>query len=326
MDTEIIERLTGRIHSNEYKHIYAMAVVKNGALVHEAYFNDRDRNSRIKTHSITKSVTSLLIGIAIDQGHMAGLDEPVMTYLPDYEKYIDDPRKNTITIEHILTLRTGWKWDEQSVIYDDPENSHYWMEESDDWLRYVIEKPLADEPGARFVYNTGAVHLLSGVIKNATGMYANEYAEKVLFEPLGITEYRWITDNKGYPCTGGSNGGLCLNARDLAKIGAMMMNGGEWNGKQVVPKAWLHESTRGRFQVGNIQKFGYLWWSGSFKIKGTRFDHYQASGYGGQMVHMVPDLDLIIVFQSWSRDEGSDILAPLLMTYNAAIMSGGERQ
>ena len=198
------------------------------------------------------------------------------------------------------------------------------MEESDDWLRYVIEKPMSDEPGARFVYNTGAVHLLSGVIKNATGMYASKYAEKVLFEPLGISEYRWITDNKGYPCTGGSNGGLCLNARDLAKIGLMMLRGGEWNGKKVVPGAYLGEATRSRFEVGNIQKFGYLWWSGFFKIRGRVFDYVQASGYGGQMLHLVPDLDLIIVFQSWSRDEGSDILAPLLMTYNAAIKGSEE--
>jgi CubicO group peptidase (beta-lactamase class C family) len=163
IDTETIELLTGRIHNNKYKHIYSMAIVKNGALVHEAYFNGRDRDSRIKIHSITKSVTSMLIGIAIANGKIGGLDETVMTYLPDCEKYVDDPRKNAITLEHILTLKTGWKWDEKSAIYDDPTNSHYWMEESDDWLQYVIEQPIENEPGERFVYNTGAVHLCSPV-------------------------------------------------------------------------------------------------------------------------------------------------------------------
>ncbi len=102
------------------------------------------------------------------------------------------------------------------------------------------------------------------------------------------------------------------------------MRGGEWSGRQIVPREWVAESTRGRFRVGNIQRFGYLWWSGSFKIKGRQLDHIQASGYGGQMLHLVPELDLIIVFQSWSRDEGADILAPLLMTYNAAITGNKE--
>ena len=266
----------------------------------------------------------MLVGIAIQDGKIGGIDETVMAYLPDYAQYVDDPRKNAITLEHVLTLRTGWKWDEESAIYDDPDNSHYWMEESDDWLRYVIEQPMEDEPGERLVYNTGAVHLLSGVIKHATGVYADRYAEKVLFEPLGITEYEWIKDVKGYPCTGGSNGGLCLNARDLAKIGLMVMRGGRWNGTQVVPREWLDEAVRGRFRIGNIQKFGYLWWSGSFKIKGRQLDHIQSSGYGGQILHLVPELDLVIVFQSWSRDEDADILAPLLMTYKAALVGGEE--
>jgi CubicO group peptidase (beta-lactamase class C family) len=324
IDTETIELLTSRIQNNKYKHIYSMAIVKNGSLVHEAYFNGRDRETRIKMHSITKSVTSMLIGIAIESGLIGGLDETVMTYLPDYEEYVDDPRKNTITLEHILMLKTGWKWDEQSAIYDDPTNSHYWMEEADDWLRYVIEQPIENEPGEQFVYNTGAVHLLSGVIKNTTGIYADRYAEKVLFEPLGIKEYKWIKDVNGYPCTGGSNGGLCLNARDLAKIGLLVMRGGKRNGEQVVPKEWLDEAVRGRSQIGGIQKFGYLWWSGSFKIKGKKLDHIQASGYGGQLLHLVPELDLIVVFQSWSRDEGSDILAPLLMSCKAALVSSEE--
>lgn len=324
IDTETIELLTSRIHNNKYKHIYSMAIVKNGALVHEAYFNGRDRNSRIKLHSITKSVTSMLIGIAIENREIGGLDETVMTYLPNYGRYVDDPRKNAITLKHILTLKTGWRWDEESAIYDDAENSHYWMEESDDWLKYVIEQPIENEPGERFVYNTGAVHLLSGVIRNATGMYADRYAETFLLRPLGITEYKWIKDVKGYPCTGGSNGGLCLNARDLAKIGLMVMRGGQWNGRQVVPQEWLDEAVRGQFQVGTIQKFGYLWWSGSIKIKGKKLDYVQASGYGGQLLHLVPEIDLIIVFQSWSRDEGADILAPLLMTYKAALEDGEE--
>jgi CubicO group peptidase (beta-lactamase class C family) len=104
----------------------------------------------------------------------------------------------------------------------------------------------------------------------------------------------------------------------------MVMRGGKWNRTQVVPKEWLDEAVRGRFQTGDIQKFGYLWWSGSFKIKGKKLDHIQSSGYGGQLLQLVPELDLIIVFQSWSRDEGADILAPLLMTYKAALVGSEE--
>ncbi len=120
MDTKTIELLTNRIRTNQYEHIYAMAIVKNGALVHEAYFNGRDRDSRIKVHSITKSVTSMLVGIAIAGGQIEGIDKTVISYLPGYETYFDDPRKRAITLEHILTLKTGWKWYEDGAVYDDP--------------------------------------------------------------------------------------------------------------------------------------------------------------------------------------------------------------
>ena len=140
-------------------------------------------------------------------------------------------------------MTSGLEWDEKSVPYNDPGNSEYHQVRSRDWVKYVLERPIRDEPGTRYVYNTGSVHLLSAIIKSRSGLYANEFAEKVLFEPLGITRYDWNTDPKGYPCTGGTHGGLGLRTRDVAKFGMLYLRDGQWNGKQVISEDWVRKST-----------------------------------------------------------------------------------
>jgi CubicO group peptidase (beta-lactamase class C family) len=153
------------------------------------------------------------------------------------------------------------------------------------------------------------------MIQNASGSYANEFAEDYLFQPLDISEYEWNMDAQGFQCTGGTNGGLRLRARDVAKFGYLFMNDGKWQDTQVVPETWVDESTTERVQVINTRYCGYLWWSDEF----SGLDYFYAAGYGGQTIHIVPELELMIVLLCWNTEPDADIFGPILMTYQAAL-------
>jgi CubicO group peptidase (beta-lactamase class C family) len=315
----LITQMTQRIIEGKFRGIHSVIIVKNGALVHEAYFQAYNRDSLHKIHSITKSITSALIGIAIEEGFIKGIDEPIYPFFPQYPRAFEDPRKRTIKLKHILTLTSGLEWDERSYPYSDPRNSEYQQVASDDWMDYVLQRPIKDEPGVKWVYNTGSVHLLSAVIKTSTGLYAKEYAQKYLFGPLGIKKFDWNQDPQGYQCTGGTHGGLRMRTRDVAKFGYIFLNEGNWNGKQVVSKDWVKESTQKHLMTQGNRGLGYLWWRDSFVIKGKKINYFYAAGYGGQSITIAPELDLMMVFTCWTRAQDAAILGPMLMIYNAAL-------
>lgn len=319
LNEETIVKLTGKILSGAFEGIHSMIIVKDGLLVHEVYVEGYDRESLQRIYSITKSVTSALIGIAIDDGAISGVDAPLYTFFPKYAGAFEDPKKREVTLEHILTLTSGLDWVESSVPYTDPRNNEYHQVRADNWVEYVVDRPMADAPGTRWVYNTGSVHVLSAVIKNASGMYANEFIEKHLFEPLGITEYEWNTDPQGYPCTGGTHGGLRMRARDVVKLGSVFLNQGKWHERQIVPGEWVEESTRPRYETAFGAEIGYLWWVRKFKIKERWFDFFYAAGYGGQSLHISPELNMIICFLCWGNPKDASIFAPTLMTYKAVM-------
>jgi CubicO group peptidase (beta-lactamase class C family) len=324
MDEQLIAKLTNQIMEGKYKGIHSIVLLKNGKLVHEAYFDGYSRDSLHKIFSITKSVTSALIGIAIDKGYISGVEAPLKTFFPRYMSSFDSGAKGSITIRDILTLTSGLEWDEKSYSCCDPRNSECQMLKSDDWLKYVLDRPMAANTGEEWVYNTGSVHLLAGVIKNASGIHIDAFAEKHFLEPLSITEYEWAADPNGYPCAGGIGGGLKLKTRDLAKIGYLFMNQGRWSGHQVVPEKWITESTGKYMALPAGREFGYLWWHGSFTLGGRKLEHIFAAGYGGQSCHLVPDFDLVIVLTCWSQPQDADILGPLLMVYNAVVKDENE--
>ena len=168
MDNETITDLTNRILNGDFRGIHSMLIVKDGVLVHEAYFEGYGRNDLQTIFSITKSVTSCLIGIAIDQGLIRGVGDTVLSYFPEYSGGITDPQKQNIRLQHLLTLTSGLEWDEKTFPYSDSRNSETQMIATSDWMRFVLERPLRDEPGTTWVYNTGSVHLLSGIIRRAS--------------------------------------------------------------------------------------------------------------------------------------------------------------
>ncbi|MFC1725485.1 serine hydrolase domain-containing protein, partial [candidate division KSB1 bacterium] len=251
LDSEIINEVTGQILNEQYKGIYSYLIVKNGKLVHEVYFKDRSRSTLFDIMSITKSVSSTLIGIAIDKGLIKSVNESVLSLLPQYADEIADPKKQKIKLKHILTISTGLEWYEKHYSYSDPRNSETQMVRENDWMKFVLSRPVQYEPGTVYNYNTGSVHLLSAIIRNASSLYAGKFAEKYLFGPLGIKEYDWNKDKMGYQCTGATHGGIKIKSRDLAKFGQMILQNGKWKGNQIVSEKWVKEATKTQIEIKN---------------------------------------------------------------------------
>jgi len=294
IDATAIARLEERIEEGAFNDIHSCLIVKNGALVYEQYFGGIRRETLHRLYSVTKSVTSALIGIAIDQGYIGSVDQPVISYFAEYMDEDWDPRKNVITLQHLLCMTSGLQYDENSYAYSDPRNSHTQMTASRDWMAWALAQPLVAEPGTRFIYSTANSHLFSGIIHRTSGLYANQFAEEYLFGPLGITDYFW-TIGDGYPATGGSFGGLKLRPRDMAKFGYVYLNGGRWKGVQIVPEDWVTESLMPRIQAWGAACYGYQWWIQHDRVSGDEFEWFSARGYGGQYIALFPSLDMVVV-------------------------------
>ena len=320
MDQKAIEEITDNILKEKLKGIYSYLIVKNGKLVLEEYFKGHGRDELHEIYSVTKSFSSTLIGIAIDKGFIKSVEESVLDLLPQYKRFITDPQKYDIKLKHILTISTGLEWYERSYPYTDPRNSETQMVKTDDWMKFVLTRPLKETPGTVYNYNTGSVHLISAVLKNKTGLYAAEFAEKYLFEPLGINKYYWNRDKMGYQNTGATHGGLRLKPRDLAKFGLMILRKGNWNGEQIVSEKWIKEATKKQIDIyNNINDCGYLWWPGFYKIKGKKSNFIASYGYGGQTMYIVPEPDLIIILTAWSSSQDANTGMPVFRTLMAAL-------
>lgn len=248
--------------------------------------------------SVTKSVTSALIGIAIGRGEISGLDAKVTDFLDGYEIENLDEWKRAMTLRDLLTMRAGIAWDEETVPYTDPDNSCAAMEQSEDWIQFVIDRPMSHEPGTVFVYNSGASELLAIILKQSTGSQVDEYAEDRLFEPLGIASYFWKKTPTGFPDT---EGGLYLAPRDLAKIGYLYLRDGVWDGERVLPEGWVSASVeRSVEDTGWLgMGYGFQWWLLP-RGRGDESSAWAAIGYGGQRLLIVPELSLIAVFTGWN--------------------------
>ncbi len=297
IDKDGIEDISRSIRDiDSYENVLSMLIVKNGKLVHEAYSPYCQRNTLHWMASITKTITSTLIGIAIDKGLIKSADTKLYELLPQFADDFKDSEKREIALKHIMTMTSGLEWNEQ-VSYNDPRNSEWQMVESEEWMSFVASHPVRDEPGKRFYYNTGGIHLLSAVIKSVSGLYAHQFAEKYLLHPMGIYAYQWNKDPMGYSCTGGTDGGLGLRTRDIAKFGWLFLKDGKWKGKQIVSEKWVKEAPKTHMTTqGRGRSYGFNWMTGSRTINGIRFEYIASFGYGGQTLYMVPEYDLIVVF------------------------------
>jgi len=253
------------------------------------YYNYSDLHT---LQSVTKSVTSILLGIAMDEGLISSVESPVISYFSTYDTDLTDDRKMSITLQNLLTMQTGIEWDESS--YDGNDDCTL-MELSDNWLQYVLNKQMDTMPGVAFEYNSGASVLIGKIVGLATGKRIDKWAEEKLFGPLGITNYYWKETPTGEIDT---EGGLYLSSYDLAKIGYLMLNNGKWDKRQIVSKKWVEESIQPIANVDEQVGYGYQWWVPKHIDGQTEI--FAGNGYGGQFVMMAPEYKMLVVFNGWN--------------------------
>ena len=256
------------------------------------------KETRLHTiQSVSKSVTSALIGIAIERGEIPGVDIKIIDYFEKYKLLFQDPQKQVITLYDLLTMTAGIKWDEFSHKYTNPLNNAAAMENSDDWIKYVLSQPMEFKPGQKFVYNSGIAVLLSHILHEATNMHIDEYADKFLFEPLGIDSFYWKKTPTGLV---DAESGLYLSARDFAKFGNLYLNDGKWGKNQIISPEWIKSTMSPDTSIeGGKRRYGYQWWLVPY-TGGSNKWIYSGSGYGGQYLLVVPEYDLTIVFNGWN--------------------------
>jgi len=243
--------------------------------------------------SVSKTVSSVIVGIAVTRGDFkAGLDTPLLKYFDLAKVKNVDDRKRRITLRHVLTMSTGLDWNEE-VAYDDPKNDADLMEATDDWVQYVIDRPMAQEPGKVFNYSSGVSELLAYIFQKETGQDIEQYGEKYLFTPLGMDHY-WKRSPLGVVDT---EGGLFLRTTDLAKIGYVYLHDGMWDGKQIVSKDWVKQSVAPFIDAEEGFKYGYKWWL--LPRTDKKGFIWMARGFGGQRLMVFPEEELLAVFTGW---------------------------
>jgi CubicO group peptidase (beta-lactamase class C family) len=314
---DLIDWLDGFARAN----IHSILVARHGRLAFEHYRPGEDQcwgeplgtvvhgpESKHDLRSVTKSVMSLLFGIMLDRKLIKDIDEAVIDWFPEYSD-LRTPETARVSLRHLLTMSAGLEWNEY-VPVTDPKHSEMRMLSSADQYRYVLEQPVVAPGGQVWNYNSGGTLLLEAVIAKAAGGTLDDVAREFLFEPLGITDFAWTKNLKSGIL---EVGGLRLRSRDLAKIGQLVLNAGNWNGRQIVSARWVTESTAAHIGPAELLYFyGYQWWLGrSLLGEGREVPWICAMGLGGQRIFAVPALDLVAVVTAGLYAEPSLGLLPL---------------
>jgi CubicO group peptidase (beta-lactamase class C family) len=305
IDRDALCQMADRLSSTA--NVHAVLVVRGGKLVFERYFRGSDEapgriygrrvvnvtfdaDTLHDMKSVSKSVASLALGIAIDRGLVGSINDPILSFFPELSD-LRSLEKERIQLSHALTMSMGLKWVEATAATGDYDNDEARMHMALDPCRYVLGLAVAAPAGQEFFYNTGALTLVSAIIRKATGRPFDEFARATLFEPLGITSVEW----KRIKGDTDAGGGLRLRPRDMAKIGQLVLAGGRWNGRQIVSKGWIEASTTRKIEATDGLSDGFLWWLGRSLRNGRETNWPAALGRGGQSIRIVPELDLVVV-------------------------------
>lgn len=321
MDPEVFADLHRALDGST---VYAMVTVKDGVIIDEYYQPGQDENSTYEVHSCSKSFTSALFGIAMEQGYIGGVDDLLSDYLPQVADL--EGAKKELTLRHLLTQTSGLEW------YEWGGSVSNWAQfrGADNWVEYILGRQMVAKPGQIFNYSTGNTHLLAAAIEAATGRKLLDYGKEVLFDKLGMTTIDWGTDPQGI-ADGGN--GVIISARDAARFGQLFLQKGVWEGEQLVPADWVEESTtvKNGGAGDGTGSYGYQWWirpytAGSFGSyapphgAGT-YDCYNAFGAWGQFIFIVPELQLVTVITS-SGPQNSYIPRPYFTDYVLSAYTG----
>ncbi|MGF1635709.1 MAG: serine hydrolase domain-containing protein [Cyclobacteriaceae bacterium] len=280
----------------EYGNIRSMIILKNGKIVFENYYDGYSRKDKQKLGSATKSISSLLLGIAMEQKEESSVEDKIIDLLPDFKSYFEDiPQKDQISLRNILTNSSGIWWTEQIFQDTNPESNLQIMESSNNWIEYVLSRPMIREPGLAFNYNSGNSIILSPIIEHYAAANLTDFANEKLFQPLGISDWDWeqVPEN-----TTNTASGLSLRPIDLAKIGQLMLDSGKWEQQSLVNDRWKRQSTQARYTLGSFT-YGYQWWGISrfnpISYLVNRNDIYFAWGEGGQFLFVIPHMKIVFV-------------------------------
>jgi CubicO group peptidase (beta-lactamase class C family) len=299
-DTTAFYKLMERIITQKFGRLESFLLIKDQKLILEEYFYGYDRTQLHHIHSCTKSVTSLLLGIALDRQKMMNVDQPIFNFFEQCDSLIS-PEKEQITLKQVLTMTAGLQDDDDFEVHD-----------PDELVEQILSQPLESTPGEEFTYNNNCTNLLGGIIYTLENKQADEFAKEVLFNKLGISEFSWEKEDGALRC----HSELHMKPRDMAKIGLLVLQNGSWNGEQIVPKGWIAESTKPYVAESEFFDYGYQWW---YRSKGNRswwenpvhgsnneHDMFLALGYGGQYIMVIRDLNMVIVTTSsdYSEDNG----------------------
>lgn len=304
IDASAISSLVSRLRAGTYGAVDGIVIVRKGYIVTDEYFGRWAADSIHEMQSVTKSVTSLVTGIAISRGNVSGTDAKMVDVLQRYQPIANlDDRKRAMTVRDVLTMRTGLAWSEDPYAGSPLEQLNNL---SSDWMKFVIDWPMGEQPGTHWVYNSGGVIALGGAIGLAAQMNTADYARQYLLRPIGVNDDKWY---RGYPdLLPHMGGGLVMRTRSLARIGYLVLRNGKWKDQQIVPESWIRESTRasvfpGRIFNGRSFDYGYLWWifplDGVTGVQRAPEDVVTtASGANGQWLFIVPKYDLVVAVNS----------------------------
>ncbi|MGN6530542.1 MAG: serine hydrolase domain-containing protein [Ginsengibacter sp.] len=304
LDTSLLREMMKKIIDGSYPNIHSVLIIKDGRLVFEQYFYQYTKDSVQELRSASKSIYSALAGIAIDQGFIKSKNEKVLHYFPEYIlKNMSDAKKR-ITIEDLLTQQTGLDCD---ISNPKSEGNETTMDYSDDWVKFTLDLPMIDTPGGKGMYCSGNPITLGRIIEKATNMPLLQYASKNLFGPLKFDNYKW--DFKPDKSSAENYCQIYLTPREMAKFGLLYLNGGTWDGKQIVSANYVNQSFA-KHSVIQGDDYGYLWWLKYLDADGTRYYTKAAQGNGGQRIYVMPDQKMVVVITggNYNRQSPSDEL------------------
>ena len=307
VDSILVYKFFNQLKQHKHK-LHSVLLVKNNQLILEEYFYKQTVNTPHDLRSTTKSIRSLLLGIAIDKGFIKSIHDPISKYLKNNlpQKNID-PRKEKITIENLLTMSSGLDcndWDKKSKGQEDK------VYRKKDWLQYTLNLPMVNAPGEVANYCSMGAILIAEIIAQASGLPINEFANKYLFKPLAIYNLYWGHTSSKEVISSAKR--LYMIPRDLAKIGQLLINKGYFNGKQVVSEKWIKTSTTPKTKITGID-YGYFWWNIPFKVNEKTIISKTATGNGGQYIMVIPEMNIVAIFTGSAYNSSEDKLPFAIM-------------